>query len=100
MLTGIYKPTTGTIKLDGVDMVGLNPISLRDRGLPELSKTSARSLNASVADNVKMAHTMHNDQNLAKCFLRTPGMVKSERELDEKVMGLLGLWDWPTKQIY
>lgn len=32
---------------------------------------------------------MHNDQNLAKCFLRTPGMVKSERELDEKVMGLL-----------
>lgn len=36
-----------------------------------------------------MAHTMHNDQNLAKCFLRTPGMVKSERELDEKVMGLL-----------
>lgn len=22
MLTGIYKPTTGTIKLDGVDMVG------------------------------------------------------------------------------
>ena len=67
MLTGIYRPTSGTIRLDGEDMVG----------------------NASVADNVKMAHTMHNDQDLAKCFLRTPGMVASERALDERVMSLL-----------
>ena len=44
MLTGIYKPTTGTIKLDGVDMVGLKPYQFARRGLPELSRTSACSL--------------------------------------------------------
>ena len=89
MLTGIYKPTTGTIKLDGVDMVGLKPYQFARQGMTRTFQNIRLFSNASVADNVKMAHTMHNDQNLAKCFLRTPGMVKSERELDEKVMGLL-----------
>ena len=89
MLTGIYKPTTGTIKLDGVDMVGLKPYQFARQGITRTFQNIRLFSNASVADNVKMAHTMHNDQNLAKCFLRTPGMVKSERELDEKVMGLL-----------
>ena len=87
MLTGIYKPTTGTIKLDGVDMVGLKPYQFARQGITRTFQNIRLFSNASVADNVKMAHTMHNDQNLAKCFLRTPGMVK--RELDEKVMGLL-----------
>lgn len=33
MLTGIYKPTTGTIKLDGVDMVGLKPYQFARQGI-------------------------------------------------------------------
>ena len=36
-----------------------------------------------------MAATMHNKQTLVRSFLRTPGMVRSERELDEKAMALL-----------
>jgi branched-chain amino acid transport system ATP-binding protein len=45
--------------------------------------------NATVVDNVKMAHTMHNRQSLGSCLLRTPAMQQSERRLDEQVMELL-----------
>ncbi len=89
MLTGIYRPTSGTIRLDGEDMVGLKPYQFARKGITRTFQNIRLFSNASVADNVKMAHTMHNDQDLAKCFLRTPGMVASERALDERVMSLL-----------
>ena len=89
MLTGIYKPTTGTIELEGENMIGLKPYQFARKGVTRTFQNIRLFSNASVADNVKMAYTMHNDQNLAKCFLRTSGMVKKERELDEKVMELL-----------
>ena len=89
MLTGIYKPTTGTITLEGENMIGLKPYQFAQKGITRTFQNIRLFSNASVADNVKMAYTMHNDQNLAKCFLRTPGMVKKERELDERVMELL-----------
>ena len=89
LLTGIYKPTTGTITLEGENMIGLKPYQFAQKGITRTFQNIRLFSNASVADNVKMAYTMHNDQNLAKCFLRTPGMVKKERELDERVMELL-----------
>lgn len=89
MLTGIYKPTTGSIQLEGNDMIGLKPYQFAQRGMTRTFQNIRLFSNATVADNVKMAHTMHNDQNLWKCFLRTPGMVRSEKALDMKVMELL-----------
>ena len=89
MLTGIYKPTTGSIQLEGKDMIGLKPYQFAQRGMTRTFQNIRLFSNATVADNVKMAYTMHNDQNLWKCFLRTPGMVRSEKALDMKVMELL-----------
>ena len=89
MLTGIYKPTTGTISLEGENIVGLKPYQFAGKGITRTFQNIRLFSNAMVADNVKMAHTLHNNQGLAKCFLRTPGMKKSERALDEKVMELL-----------
>jgi branched-chain amino acid transport system ATP-binding protein len=33
MLTGIYKPTTGSIRLDGRDMIGLHPYEFAQMGV-------------------------------------------------------------------
>ena len=89
MLTGIYKPTTGTIKLAGEDLVGLKPYQFAQRGISRTFQNIRLFSNASVADNVKMAHTMHSDEKLFKCFIRPASIRKSERELDERVMALL-----------
>jgi branched-chain amino acid transport system ATP-binding protein len=89
MLTGIYKPTSGTITYEGRNMAGLKPYQFAQAGMTRTFQNIRLFSNASVADNVKMAHTMHNQQSLASCFLRTPAMQRSERELDEEVMALL-----------
>ncbi len=89
MLTGIYKPTTGSIVLDGENMVGLKPYQFARKGITRTFQNIRLFSNATVADNVKIAHTMHNNQNLAKCMIRTPGMRKSEVELDRRVIELL-----------
>lgn len=89
MLTGIYKPTTGSIVLNGENLVGLKPYQFARKGITRTFQNIRLFSNATVADNVKIAHTMHNDQNLAKCMIRTPGMKKSEVELDQRVMELL-----------
>ena len=97
MLTGIYKPTTGSIVLDGENLVGLKPYQFARKGITRTFQNIRLFSNATVADNVKIAHTMHNDQNLAKCMIRTPGMKKSEVELDQRVMELLDKLGRDTK---
>ena len=89
MLTGIYKPTSGVITLEGENMVGLKPYQFAQSGIARTFQNIRLFSNATVADNVKMAHTMRNKQSIFKCLLRTPGMIRSERALDEKVMELL-----------
>ena len=89
MLTGIYKPTTGSIVMEGKNMIGLKPYQFAQHGITRTFQNIRLFHGASVIDNVKMAATMHNTQNLAKSFLRTRGMIRSERELDEKAMALL-----------
>ena len=89
MLTGIYRPTSGSISLDGEDLIGLKPWQFAKKGITRTFQNIRLFSNATVADNVKMAHTMHNDQGLFKCLLRLPSMKRSERALDEKVMELL-----------
>ena len=89
MLTGIYRPTAGSIELEGESLVGLKPYQFAQRGITRTFQNIRLFANASVADNVKMAATMHSKDNLASCLLRTRKMVEHERELDEKVMSLL-----------
>lgn len=89
MLTGIYTPTTGSIALRGESIEGLKPYELAQRGITRTFQNIRLFSNASVADNVKMAYTMHKPDSLVSCFLRTPVMQRHERELDERVMALL-----------
>lgn len=89
MLTGIYRPTAGSIELEGESMVGLKPYRFAQRGITRTFQNIRLFSNASVADNVKMAATMHSQDKLASCLFRTPKMLEHERALDEKVMALL-----------
>ena len=75
MLTGIYRPTAGSIELEGESLVGLKPYQFAQRGITRTFQNIRLFANASVADNVKMAATMHGKDNLASCLLRTRKMA-------------------------
>lgn len=89
MLTGIYKPTSGNIRLMGKNMIGLKPFEFAQSGIARTFQNIRLFHNASVIDNVKMAYTYRSQESFFASLLRTPNMVKQERELDEKALELL-----------
>lgn len=92
MLTGIYKPTTGSIRLRGEEMVGLRPFEFAHKGIARTFQNIRLFNDASVVDNVKMAYTHKNEEGFFASLLRTPGLRLRERELDERAMGLLDMF--------
>ena len=53
MLTGVYKPTDGIIKLDGEDLVGKKTIEINKAGIARTFQNIRLFSQQSVLDNVK-----------------------------------------------
>ena len=53
LLTGVYKPTEGIIKLDGVDITGKNPIEVNKAGVARTFQNIRLIKDMTVLDNVK-----------------------------------------------
>ena len=58
LLTGVYKPDKGTIRLDGENMVGKNTIDINKAGIARTFQNIRLFKDMSVIDNVKVG--LHN----------------------------------------
>lgn len=97
MLTGIYAPTSGSIMFEGENMAKKKPFEFASVGIARTFQNIRLFHGASVADNIKMAYTCHNQEKLFSCLLRTSAMRMQERELDERVMELLRIFKLDDK---
>ena len=93
LLTGVYRPTTGTIKIDGVDLVGKSPSEICQAGVARTFQNIRLFKMMTVLDNVKVA--LHNQvkYSLLTSFLRLPAYYKAEQEMNEKAMEILKVFD-------
>ena len=84
MLTGVYRPTDGTILLDGKSLVGKKPAEICQEGVARTFQNIRLFTQMSVLDNVKVA--LHNSirYNLATSFLHLPSYFSKEKEMDEE----------------
>ena len=64
MLTGVYKPTDGIIKLDGEDLVGKKTIEINKAGIARTFQNIRLFSQQSVLDNVKIG--LHNQYKYSK----------------------------------
>ena len=89
LLTGVYKPTTGTFSLDGEKLTGKNPVEISKSGIARTFQNIRLFKNLSVLDNVKLG--LHNQvkYSTAEGILRLPRFFKSEKKMNEKAMDLL-----------
>lgn len=89
MLTGVYKPTTGTFTLDGEMLAGKPPIEINRKGIARTFQNIRLFKELSVLDNVKVG--LHNQKkyNIAEGIFRLPRYFREEKEMDEKAMSLL-----------
>lgn len=89
MLTKVYQPSRGTIKLCGQDMAKLNPVTANIAGIARTFQNIRLFTKLTVLDNVKVG--MHNSihYGLLSSVLRLPSYYRQEKESDEKAMELL-----------
>ena len=97
MLTGIYKPTTGSIVLCGRNMIGLRPYEYAQMGVARTFQNIRLFSDATVVDNVKMSYTFQSKQKLMQSLFRTSAMRREEREIDERAMHLLDMFHLADK---
>jgi ABC-type branched-subunit amino acid transport system ATPase component len=83
LVTGIYQPHTGDIRFDGESIVGLEPHQICRRGIARTFQTLRLFLNMSVKENVMAAAYGHTKAGIFRSMLRTPGMRREEREIEE-----------------
>ena len=83
LITGIYSPDTGDIRLDGESIVGLQPHAITRLGIARTFQTLRLFLNMTVKENVMTAAYGHTKAGLVRSMLRTPGMRREEREISE-----------------
>jgi ABC-type branched-subunit amino acid transport system ATPase component len=83
LITGIYEPIEGEILLDGRSIVGLLPHQISRRGVSRTFQTLRLFLNMSVKENVMAAAYGHTRAGAFRSMLRTPGMRREEREIEQ-----------------
>jgi ABC-type branched-subunit amino acid transport system ATPase component len=83
LITGMYRPDTGDIRLDGESIVGLAPHKITNRGVARTFQTLRLFLNMSVKDNVMAATYGRTHSSLLESILRLPRARREERESNE-----------------
>lgn len=89
MLTGVYKPTTGGIFLEGVNIAGKTPTEINRSGIARTFQNIRLFKNMSVLDNVKAG--LHNQMEYTwiEGVLRLPRYWKAEKQMNERALELL-----------
>lgn len=81
LITGVYKPTTGAISLDGEAIHGKSPNELARRGVARTFQNLQICMNMSAVENVMVGAHLRLDRNLFKAALRFPMLKKRDAEL-------------------
>jgi len=93
LLTGVYKPDAGTIKLDGKNIEGKKTIDINKAGIARTFQNIRLFKDMSVMDNVKVGLHNNHPYSTIEGILRTPKYFKVEKEMDERAMELLKVFD-------
>lgn len=93
LLTGVYKPNEGIINLDGQDITGRKNIDINKAGIARTFQNIRLFKDLSVLDNVKVG--LHNSHHYSTIegILRLPRYHKVEKEMNDKAMELLKVFD-------
>ena len=93
LLTGVYKPNTGSIVLDGQNITGRKTIEINQDGIARTFQNIRLFKELSVLDNVKVGLHNHFQYSTLDGILRTPKYFKVEKAMNEKAMELLKVFD-------
>lgn len=105
LLTGVYKPDTGSIFLDGKNLTGKKTIEINQAGIARTFQNIRLFKELSALDNVKAGLHNHHKYSTIEGLLRLPRYYRVEKEMNERAMELLkvfdldGEWDYKASNL-
>ena len=93
LLTGVYEPSEWTITLDGNLLNGKKPYHIAALGLSRTFQNIRLFKEMTVLDNVLVGLANSHKQNIVASLLRLPSYYSSEKELRQKALDLLAIFD-------
>lgn len=91
VLTGLVRPSTGSVAFAGADVTGAKPQRLAKAGMARTFQNIRNFKSMSVLDNVKVALQLHESAPLWKTVLGTPGYGADQRRIHARALELLEL---------
>lgn len=89
MLTGVYRPTDGGIRLDGQNLIGKKPHEICKMGVARTFQNIRLFPQQSVLDNVMTGLNNQVQYSLAESLLHVGSYHKKEKEMIERSMEIL-----------
>jgi branched-chain amino acid transport system ATP-binding protein len=81
LITGIYAPDAGDIRLDGRSIAGLRPHKITNLGVARTFQTLRLFLNMTVKENVMAAEYGRTNVGILRSMIRTPAARREERQI-------------------
>jgi branched-chain amino acid transport system ATP-binding protein len=89
VLTGVYQPTEGDIRLEGKSIRSLRPYQITSRGVARTFQNIRTFRELSALDNVKIGGHAHYSYSTLAAVLHTDLFRSHERESEDEAMKLL-----------
>jgi len=92
LITGVYRPTSGRIRLNGIDIPGHEPHQITRLGIARTFQNIRLFSSMSVFDNVRTAMVMHQQHGITHALFRGPAYHDEELSIEAEIIELLEIF--------
>lgn len=93
LITGVYRPTQGSIRFQGKELVGLPSHEIIALGIARTFQNIRLFRELSVLDNVRIAHYARTHYSIWEALFRLPQFTREEDRVRHEALELLDIFD-------
>jgi branched-chain amino acid transport system ATP-binding protein len=93
LITGVYKPDAGSVRLEDTDLGSLKPSAIARLGVARTFQNIRLFGQLTVLENVLVACENKRRAHLGSALFRTPLFYRDENEMSERALSLLRVFD-------
>jgi branched-chain amino acid transport system ATP-binding protein len=92
VITGVYTPTSGSVRFDGGDIAGERSGRITRKGIARTFQNIRLFSDMSVLENVKVAFHCRQEAGVGSAMLRTPTHAREEQRVEHESRELLKIF--------